>query len=197
MGVTLRFTLPGSDEDVLELDAALQEQHSITASVTQFPVETGTNIADHVRQEPDRVRVDGIVSNTPLPSKIGISRAAFDERANAGDFALRAQTAYTQLRALKEGGIAVSISTELADYYPMVLLSLDVPRDAETGDVLRFMAEFEKVTQVSTRSVAVELKRSPKPGVVKTGTQPKKQVEEVQSRPDSGLRAAKRATFGD
>jgi hypothetical protein len=196
MSVTLRFTLPGSEEEFIELDAAIQEQHSGSATVTQFPVETGTNIADHVRQEPDRLQVDGIVSNTPLPSKIGISRAAFDERAKAGDFALRAPTAYTQLRALLEGGIAISISTELADYYPMILSSLDVPRDAETGDVLRFMAEFQKVTQVSTRSVAVELKRSPKPGVVKAGTQPKKEVEEVQSRPDSGLRSAVNGIFG-
>jgi hypothetical protein len=196
MSVALSFTLPGSELEYIELDAAIQEQHSGSATVTQFPVETGTNIADHVRQEPDRLRVEGIVSNTPLPSQVNVPAGEFNQRAEANEFAFRGPYAYSRLVALLEASVPVTISTELRDYESMVLVSLDVPRDAETGDVLRFMAEFEKVTQVSTRSVAVELKRSPKPGVVKAGTQPKKEVEEVQSRPDSGLRSAVNGIFG-
>lgn len=41
-------------------------------TVTQHPVETGANIVDHARREPETLMIEGIVSNTPMPGQPGV-----------------------------------------------------------------------------------------------------------------------------
>jgi hypothetical protein len=50
----------------LTLDATTSETHEISAVVTDHPVEKGVNISDHVRPEPDVIKLEGVVSNTPI-----------------------------------------------------------------------------------------------------------------------------------
>ncbi len=50
----------------LDIDATTNEQHDADNTVTDHPVETGANIADHVRQEPDALTITGTISNTPI-----------------------------------------------------------------------------------------------------------------------------------
>lgn len=50
----------------ITLDASLHEQHTGTATITDHPVETGSNVTDHIRPDPDMLTIEGIVSNTPL-----------------------------------------------------------------------------------------------------------------------------------
>ena len=51
---------------LVELDASLSESHSMNATVTEYPVEEGADIADHIRRQPDTITISGIVSDTPL-----------------------------------------------------------------------------------------------------------------------------------
>lgn len=50
----------------ITLDASLHEQHTGTATITDHPVEQGSNIADHIRPDPDMLTIEGVVSNQPL-----------------------------------------------------------------------------------------------------------------------------------
>lgn len=50
----------------VSLDASLHEQHTGTATITDHPVELGSNIADHIRPDPDMLTIEGVVSNQPL-----------------------------------------------------------------------------------------------------------------------------------
>ena len=182
--VTIEFTLPGASPQSLTLDAAPNEKHGATNEVTQYPVETGTNVSDHVRQMPDRLHIEGIVSNSPLPSQVS-SSATFEQDMRAGVYADRAEDAYVALLAIQETATLVTVKTELRQYNYMILQSLDVPRSASVGDALQFSADFVQIIMVSTETV--ELARSPKPTKVKGGTQPKKKVEDAQGRPYTGL----------
>lgn len=63
------------------IDVALSEKHSLTADVTEHPVEEGVNITDHVRPQPRTVQLEGLVTNHPteLPlSHAGGVRASDD-----------------------------------------------------------------------------------------------------------------------
>jgi hypothetical protein len=51
---------------IVELDASLSETHSMSAEVTNHPVEEGSEISDHIRKQPDSIQISGVVSNTPL-----------------------------------------------------------------------------------------------------------------------------------
>ncbi len=51
---------------IITFDVIENELHETVAEVTDHPVETGINIADHVRPLPDRLSLTGYVSNTPI-----------------------------------------------------------------------------------------------------------------------------------
>ncbi len=204
--IVIVFTLPGSEIDTLELDAAITEQHSADAEVTQFPVEAGPSVSDHVRVLPERLRIEGVVSNTPLPSAPGVGAARYRDYAREvgeaqrggqfgsveNPFSQRAETAYFRLKAIHGAGVPITVSTALQDYPDMILKSLDVPRAGDLGDAVHFSAEFWKVVQVQTETVALE--RSPKPGKRQRGKKPTEKLDEkTADRPDSGARAGAKA----
>lgn len=50
----------------LRFDAVLSEEHESTAEVTDYSVEQGVAVVDHVRPNPNRFRMEVFVSNTPV-----------------------------------------------------------------------------------------------------------------------------------
>lgn len=50
----------------IEFDATLSESHPATATVTEHPVEVGSNVTDHVRPDIDRVQFEVMVTNAPI-----------------------------------------------------------------------------------------------------------------------------------
>jgi len=52
--------------DGIWIDCSVRESHGMTAQCTQFPVEDGPNISDHVRTQPETLHIEGIVTNTPI-----------------------------------------------------------------------------------------------------------------------------------
>ena len=102
----------------VELDASLEEVHTSENEITQYPVERGVDISDHVRRQPDRVRIRGLVTDTPifLPGFTG-----------------RSADAYNQFRRMLDDAELVSVVTTLRQYSDMVVESLEVPRRAGLG----------------------------------------------------------------
>ncbi len=47
-------------------DVVLSENHDYSSETTDFAVEKGSNISDHVRDNPDKISLEVIVSNEPL-----------------------------------------------------------------------------------------------------------------------------------
>lgn len=50
----------------ISFDATTSETHIISATVTEHPVETGGPLTDHVRENPFKITVEVVVSNTPI-----------------------------------------------------------------------------------------------------------------------------------
>jgi hypothetical protein len=48
------------------IDVSIREEHNSSAEITRHPVEDGVEITDHVRLGPDRLQIEGIVTNQPL-----------------------------------------------------------------------------------------------------------------------------------
>lgn len=139
----------------LVLDASPSETHQHAAQATEFPVESGAVISDHVLQKPDVLRIEGIVTNTPLPSAMGWDVEAFFSGGFSGTFGSRSGNAYWQLLGIKESGQPVTVRTDLRSYDNMVMESFETTRDVDASEVLAFTATFKKVTTVTTRVVPV------------------------------------------
>jgi len=53
----------------LWIDCSVREQHVLGAQCSQFAVEEGPDISDHVRDTPDGLRIEGIITNTPIGTR--------------------------------------------------------------------------------------------------------------------------------
>lgn len=52
--------------DEIWLDCSVRETHTLSADVTEHPVETGADVADHIRPRARTVSIEGLISNTPI-----------------------------------------------------------------------------------------------------------------------------------
>jgi hypothetical protein len=59
----------GGESVIISMDCTIEEIHMTSAAVTEYAVEKGANISDHVRAENDRLIMDVMISNTPITDK--------------------------------------------------------------------------------------------------------------------------------
>jgi len=130
------------------VDATLNERHLHEASVTDHPIEDGSNVADHVIQRPDRLTIGGILTDTPV-DYTDLATAVF-----AGG-ASRSLGAYAALRRAKEAGLQVSVVTALRSYDKMVIERLSVPKAAGGEGGIRFSVELKTVNVVESEVVSI------------------------------------------
>lgn len=125
-------------------DASVVENHSQNATVTKYPVETGSDIADHIRVEPLSFTMTGAVSNTPI-----IPLASLTAQGDR-----RAENAFEKLRELQEKGALLTVTTTLRTYKNMVLTAISVPRDASRGNIVEAALTFEEMVTAKADLVA-------------------------------------------
>ena len=160
---TLLFRTIPAKIDTLELDCSVSETHTRANEVTDHPVEKGANVSDHARSKPDMLTLEGIVSNTPLNKQqqqrivesrgVNItSTSASDAPAGAVGYA---EQGYAKLSELMDKKTLITVVTALRTYENMILETLTVPRDARTGDALRFTGTFKQIRLVDVQKTTV------------------------------------------
>jgi len=153
---------------VLEFDATIHESHEYTNTVTEFPVEKGFNISDHIIRQPEKLTMEGFITNTPIP------RSSDLETLNGADARQsRVETALEQLLDLaglpspvKNTSDITSdtmfpkvidiVETGLRQYKNMVITRVNIPRDKDTGETMRFTCEMRHLVTVLTDSVVMQ-----------------------------------------
>lgn len=118
---------------LLSVDVTIQESHEFGAQVTDWPIEGGSVITDHVRLEPRSLTIEGFVSDTPLDS-IGLGN-------------VRSATAFELLEQLWEARVPFIVISQLRFYTSMVIESLVIPKTRESA--LKFTCTMREVTIVS------------------------------------------------
>ena len=53
-------------DDSITIDCSISERHTSVVELTRHPIEEGANPVDHAREQPERVQMDGLLTNTPL-----------------------------------------------------------------------------------------------------------------------------------
>lgn len=133
--------LPG-----LVFDATFSEKHEIEAEITQNPVETGVNIADHMFMKPRKVTISAGVSDTPLKTVQG------DQFSGGSSRSQKAFDLLTQMQASFE---PFNVQTGLKLYENFVCKRITCEQDKDTPFVFVFEAELEEVIFVSTQMVTL------------------------------------------
>lgn len=123
----------------LTLDVTLNEIHNRNSEVTEFPIERGSIISDHVLLRPKTLQIVGFVSDTPVSSygfSLGNSRAS---------------SAFLQLEGLWQLRIPFVVISQLAVYRNMVIEDLRIPKTNESA--LRFNCVLKQLNLVSGQNV--------------------------------------------
>jgi hypothetical protein len=131
----------------LDFDATLDELHDWKNEVTQNPVETGSPITDHIIEKSDKLRLQGVITNSPL-------RGEFAGQYFGGETASpRIQTTFEAIRTLKQSKEVIVVYTKHAIYTDMVIESVSIPRNAQIGEEVQFTMELVNIRFVSTQMV--------------------------------------------
>ena len=149
--VSLLINKPLASIGSVEIDASVSEIHSSSADITEFPVEDGSLITDHINKKPDVVQIEGYVSNTPIKSLTDIfGLATFNSLGNLAQGISNdlAKKSYDKLLEIVEGNELITIVTTLRTYENMAIESFIVNRSASDGDSLHFTAIARQITLV-------------------------------------------------
>lgn len=128
---------------VVELDASLEELHTASVDITRHPVEKGADITDHIRRKPRRIRITGIVTNTPIVL-FAFARTSLGGR--------RAELFFEAIEEVMNSGTLVSVFTTLKQYDNMAIREITVPRNKDKGNVVEATITFEEVILVQTQT---------------------------------------------
>lgn len=164
--------------NVLTIDATIEETHTSTIDITDFPIEDGSVISDHFILRPKELSIEGIITNSPLTpysqitgilssgivaasSKIGVPIIGGLLGAGLGasiggllaTSSNRAKDAFHFLQQLQEQRQLFDVVTGIKVYKNMCLTSLTVPRRADTGQSIRFSATLREVNVVSSEII--------------------------------------------
>jgi hypothetical protein len=134
----------------LVFDATLRESHTSEIEVTSNPIETGSEVSDHMYVKPDKLTISAGVSDTPLVANP-------NDQFSGGR---RSQTAFQMLKQLQASGEPFDIQTGLTLYKNMLCKSVRAEQDKDTDQALLFEADFVGVNIVSTQTITYPARSS-------------------------------------
>ena len=151
---------------LVTLDASVSETHDKQAEVTAHPVELGSDVTDHIRRTPERLKISGVVTNHPLVF-LASTRAQSPVSTDVGHVQDRAERADREFRRAMDAGELVEVFTTLRAYRNMAIVGYSVTRDKGRGAVLDFTIELQEVVLVSTERVQAPTPTDPSNSKVK------------------------------
>jgi len=156
----IRLWMFAEDTPSWSFDAVMRESHHSELVVTDNPVETGVVVADHAYMAPLRLDIEAAVGDFWLHA-VGPNGAAVDDpfASSAG----RSVSAFEQLQALQATAEPFSVQAGLRLYDNMVIVTIDVDQDANTGNILKFRASLREVIFASTQTVTYPPRAAGKP----------------------------------
>jgi hypothetical protein len=135
-----------------EIDCTVHETYSRRSDITEYPVEAGAAVVDHIRPLPDVITLEGIVSDTPfgdLAARRGMDPDLLNPRG------LPSEQALAVLRDIHNAREPVTIETARGVFENMAMESFDdEPRNA---DALFFVAVFKQVKIVRNERTTVRV----------------------------------------
>jgi hypothetical protein len=148
-----------------EFDVTINESHEMTNMITDFPVEEGYSISDHVLRIPERSTLQGFITNSPIPRSRGTLLNLFDKsnRVNAALESILQIAGFdsagkitSEVSKFKRVPQVITVVTGLRSYANMVITNVVIPRDKDTGDALIFTIEMRRLIVAFSETAIVQ-----------------------------------------
>lgn len=137
----------------IQIDVTESTNHEFTSTITQNPVESGSNVSDNVVTNNRKMAMSGAIVNNPFFdfSYSGLLDV-FDRLTNAET---RSQSGFDVLKDLWESKTPFRIDADRDSYDPVLITSFSAVGSAANGDALRFSMTVEEIKIVSSNIVLV------------------------------------------
>ncbi len=148
--------------DGYEIDAFTLEEHALESEITDYPVESGGDVTDHVRKKPQRFQCTGVVSDTP----IGPMKAIRDAQGFISDTVVAlggtggstpSKQAQAHFERIHDRRLPVVVTSSIKRYEGMVMEKLSISVGPDTGDAFRFVATFKQVRIVTNERTSIRV----------------------------------------
>lgn len=161
---------------LLLIDARIAENHGRSAQVTDYEIEDGTVISDHIKLDPLTLSIQGFISDAPaeylgirslggasqgvigsiFPNQALLNQANPEQEGTVPNGENRNPVdSWTYLHDVWRKRTPISVITSLQLYKNMVITSLSAPRSVEIGKSLEFNAELREVRIVRSATVTI------------------------------------------
>ena len=146
----------------LRIDAMIQETHNRSAETTDFEVEDGVTISDHVKLNPLTLELSCFISDAPanffgvreltdISANVINSLLPGPDRSGVPNARSRSPIdAWNYLNTVWEEQNLIAVVTSLQVYRNMILTNLSAPKSSAIGRSLEFKASLKEVRIVET-----------------------------------------------
>jgi hypothetical protein len=156
--IAFQYQVPKKQIGTFVVDAFMAEHYQFSNSVTDIPVEEGSNIADHIVEDQDVISVEAFIGNTAFEviTKDGNSVSNLE----SPDRMKRIIQSYQALKKLVKDKKLLSVVLGLETFTDMGITSFTIDRDVETGANLPFTMEFKKLKIVHSDTTKINASNS-------------------------------------
>jgi hypothetical protein len=155
-GGTVNFTYQIGAKSIggFEIDAFLVEQYNFSNKMTNLPVEEGSNISDHVIEEHDTISIEAFIGSTKFETYTGEIPEDISTM-EIPDQKARIRQAYHELLRMKREKQPLDVVTGLDTFTDMLITSLNISRDVESGADLPFSMTFQNIKTVKSEETTI------------------------------------------
>jgi len=156
--IAFQYQIPQKMIGTFVVDAFIAEHYQFSNSVTDIPVEEGSNASDNIIENQDVVSVEAFIGNTAF--EVVTVDGNTISNLDAPDRMARVQQAYQALKKLVKEKKLYDVVLGLETFTSMSITAFNIDRDAETGANLPFTMEFKKIKIVKSDTTQINASSS-------------------------------------
>lgn len=137
---------------IIEIDSIVEESVTIESEITEYPVEAGANVNDHVIIKPAEFLMKGVVSDS---SNYYIYDTSTIKDRFVGDVS-KSKVVWEQLLKLQAERQPFVLIQNLKSYSNVLITSLSTSQDKDTSRALFFTAALKEVILSSVEQITAE-----------------------------------------
>lgn len=153
----------GTSIGAVPLDALVSEKTSLNSRATDYAVEDGPPVTDHVVQESELLTLDGWVTAAEVSLLGGLVEGAVSAlRAGGSLGGLSAKAGRSKLISAKDAlrkihadRLPITVTTGLDVYVDVVMERCEIGRTNEGGDRFEISADFKRIRKVTLRQADI------------------------------------------
>ena len=134
--------------EIVTFDALISDNTDVSVTVTDHPIEDGADVTDHIRDNPDKLKIDILHSQTPanIPDLV---------LATANPSFFRHEDVWAQLKEWIKAHALVTVATSVTTWHHMAIESLSRQRTAAIGHAVEASITLKEIVKIKSSTALV------------------------------------------